>query len=305
MGEIKVDEKDIVEYIKAKKVVSWNDLTKTFRMTRQGIDYKLKKYVRIPSLNHNSKYFTLRQFIEEPDENGMWEYQGIKFSIHGRGPETIKFLIDHSEMGLTRKEIDAITGITSKTHLLKFTSRGEVMRLRDSYEFVYFSARESIRMRQIEKREEREGFHGITELEKVEPTREELKEIVDLLELKPGDYFLHRLEMVRRVKSGKSKVQVAKEMDCSPDTVRKACKLFETEGPKGLIIKRKRKPYKLTESVQVEILTEKAKHPDWTPEKIGKVLRERGIDISDATVRNYLKKRGLIGKKKLAPADEK
>jgi len=56
---------------------------------------------------------------------------------------------------------------------------------------------------------------------------EKPKEIHNLLELGEGDYLLRRLELVRRVKSRKSQAQVARELDCSPDTVRNTCKTFE------------------------------------------------------------------------------
>ena len=103
--------------------------------------------------------------------------------------------------------------------------------------------------------------------------------------------------MVRRVKSGESKAQVARELDCSPDTIRNACETFEKYGAKGLIITREYPKHKMTETVEKEILIIKAKHHKWSPEKIGTELRERNLDISDRSVRIFLEEIGLIQKK--------
>jgi len=119
----------------------------------------------------------------------------------------------------------------------------------------------------------------------------------NFLELNDGDYLLKRLEMVRRVKSGESKAQVARELDCSPDTIRNACETFEKYGAKGLIITREYPKHKMTETVEKEILIIKAKHHKWSPEKIGTELREQNLDISDRSVRIFLEEIGLIQKK--------
>lgn len=119
----------------------------------------------------------------------------------------------------------------------------------------------------------------------------------NFLELNDGDYLLKRLEMVRRVKSGESKAQVARELDCSPDTIRNACETFEKYGVNGLIITREYPKHKMTESVEKEILIIKAKHHKWSPEKIGTELREQNLDISDRSVRIFLEEIGLIQKK--------
>ena len=130
-------------------------------------------------------------------------------------------------------------------------------------------------------------------------SRPSIKEggISNFFELNDGDYLLKRLEMVRRVKSGESKAQVARELDCSPDTIRNACETFEKYGAKGLIITREYPKHKMTETVEKEILIIKAKHHKWSPEKIGTELRERNLDISDRSVRIFLEEIGLIQKK--------
>jgi len=58
--------------------------------------------------------------------------------------------------------------------------------------------------------------------------------------------------MVRRVKSGMSKAQVARELNCSPDTVRNSCETFEKYGAKGLIITREQSKRKMTDIVEKE-----------------------------------------------------
>jgi repressor of nif and glnA expression len=54
----------------------------------------------------------------------------------------------------------------------------------------------------------------------------------------------------------------------------------------------------MTENMEKKILVMKAKHPKWSPEKIGKILRERGLDISDRSIRTFLEENDLIDQKK-------
>ena len=99
-------------------------------------------------------------------------------------------------------------------------------------------------------------------------------------------------------KSGKKKAQVAREMKKDPATIGNILERFEEEGAKGLVIKRKRGAYKVTDDVEKLILAEKAKHPDAPSETIAENLKEGNIEVGEGSVRNVLKKYGIQDLKK-------
>ncbi|MGB7001773.1 MAG: helix-turn-helix domain-containing protein [Halobacteriota archaeon] len=184
--------------------------------------------------------------------------------------------------------------------LLKLLKEGKITRIKEGFDYIYLSAKPKVKRAQLENR----GLISQELLVEAQTSRlpEKPKEIHNLLELGEGDYLLRRLEIVRRVKSEKSQAQVARELDCSPDTVRNTGKTFEKNGAKGLVITRKKRPFKMTENMEKKILIMKAKHPKWSPEKIGKTLRECSHDISDRSIRTFFEENDLVDQKKKLPA---
>ena len=295
MRTSEITEEEVVTFFKKHRVVTWKELISHFKITRQSLLIKLKSHPHLTSLNHNHRYLALKQFIGETDQYGIWRYQGIAFSIHGNTPKTLTHLIHTSNCGLSTKQLEQITSVMCRGILLKLLKQGEITRIKEGFDYIYLSSEPEVRRSRLEKRG-LASYEVLVEAQVSRPSENE-GEISNLLELDDGDYLLKRLEMVRRVKSGKSKAQVARELDCSPDTVRNACETFEKDGAKGLIVTREQTKHKMTETVEKEILIIKAKHQKWSPEKIGTELRERNLDISDRSVRTFLEEVGLIQKK--------
>jgi transposase len=291
-----VTEEAVVVFFKKHRVVTWEQLTSHFGITRQALHRKIKKHSHLTSLNHNHRYLALKQFIGNTDQQGFWSYKGIIFSTHGNTAKTIPYLINASDRGLSTKQLEQITSVMCRGILLKLLKHGEITRIREGFDYIYLSSKPEMRRVQLENR----GLASQEHLVEVQALRasDEPEEIHSFFELDEDDYLLRQLEIVRRVKSGRSKAQVARELGCSPDTVRNTCKTFEKKGAKGLVITRKKRPYKMTENMEKKILIMKAKHPEWSPEKIGKTFRERGLDISDRSIRTFFEENDLVGQKK-------
>jgi len=266
MRTSKVTEEEVVTFFKKHRFVTWKQLTSHFGITRQALQKKLTKHPYLTSLNNNHQYLALKQFIGKTDQYGIWTYKGIVFSIHGNTPKkTLMHLIHSSNCGLSTKQLEQITSVMCRGILLKLLKQGEITRIKEGFDYIYLSSEPEVRRAQLEKK-------GLVSLEilveaQVSQASEKKEEICNLLELGEDDYFLRRLEMVRSVKSGRSKAQVGRELECSPDTVRNACETFEKYGAKGLIISREKSKYKMTDTVEREILIIKAKHHKWSPEK--------------------------------------
>jgi hypothetical protein len=254
----KVTEEEVVTFFKKQRVVTWKQLTSHFDITRPALQKKLKRNPHLTSLNHNRRYLALKQFIGETDQYGIWRYRGIVLSIHGNTPKTLSHLIHASNCGLSTKQLEQITSVMCRGILLKLLKQGEVTRIKEGFDYIYLSSEPEVRKSQLELR-------GLASQEvlveaQVSPPSEKKEDVYNLLELNDSDYLLKRLEMVRRVRSGENKAQVARELGCSPDTIRNACETFEKYGAKGLIITREKPKHKMTETVEREILIIKAKH---------------------------------------------
>jgi len=291
-----VSEEEVVAFFKKHGVVTWEQLTSYFGITRQALQRKIKGHAHRTSLNHNRRFLVLKQFIGKTNQHGIWSYRGIVFSIHGNTPQTVTRLIHNSECGLSTKQLEEITSVKCWGILLKLLKEGKITRIREGFDYIYLSSKPTVKRAQLENRGLASQEHSVEV--QIPQTSEEPEKIHSFFELGEGDYLLRRLEIVRRVKSGKSQTQVARELGCSPDTVRNTCKTFEKNGAKGLVITRKKRPSRMTENMEKKILVMKAKHPDWSPEKIGKSFRECDLDISDRSIRTFFEENDLVDQKK-------
>lgn len=291
----KVTKEEVVMFFKKHRVVTWEQLTSEFNITKQALQKKMAGHPHLTSLNQNRQYLALQEFIGETNQYGIWRHNGIVISIHGNTPKTLTHLINTSNCGLSTKQMEQITSVMCRSILLKLLKQGVVTRIKEGFNYIYLSAETDVRKSQLENRE-LEPLEILVEVHISQPSVKK-EEISNFLELNNEDYLLKRLEMVRRVKSGMSKAQVARELKCSPDTVRNAYKTFEKYGAKGLIITREQSKRKMTDIVEKEILVIKAKHHEWSPEQIGTQLREQNQDISDRSVRGFLEEVELIQKK--------
>lgn len=291
----KVTKEEVVMFFKKHRVVTWKQLTSQFNITKQALQKKMAGLPHLTSLNQNRQYLALEDFIGETNQYGIWRHNGIVISVHGNTPKTLTHLIHTSNCGLSAKQMEQITSVMCRGILLNLLKQGVVTRIKEGFDYIYLSAEPEVRRSQLEKR----GLTSQEILVEAQVSHPSMKkgEITNFLELNGEDYLLKRLEMVRLVKSGESKAQVARELDCSPDTVRNSCETFDKYGAKGLIITREQSKHKMTDIVEREILVIKAKHHEWSPEKIGTQLREQNLDISNRSVRVFLEDVELIQKK--------
>jgi len=91
-----VTEEEVVAFFKKHSVVTWEQLTSYFGITRQALQRKIKGYTRLTSLNHNRHFLVLKQFAGKTNQYGIWSYRGILFSIHGNTLETVTNRFDLS-----------------------------------------------------------------------------------------------------------------------------------------------------------------------------------------------------------------
>ena len=103
------------------------------------------KYYR--SYSHNGKWYTLRA-IPRFNRNGIWRYQKIGFSSHGNLTQTIVFLINKSQKGITAKQLADKLYYTCHAVLTNMYKAQLIDRVKHRGEFVYLSTDDKLSRRQ-------------------------------------------------------------------------------------------------------------------------------------------------------------
>ncbi len=114
---------------------------------------RLRSWHAHTSYNHNGTYYTLPQ-VAVFDNNGLWEWKGVRFSRHGNLRQTFTSLVAASRGGLGSSELGKILGMAPRSFLWHFRDIPGIRREKSGGEFVYFSDIPQVRDRQQRKRNE-------------------------------------------------------------------------------------------------------------------------------------------------------
>ena len=124
----------------AYKVISTKGLARHFSCSTRTIFRKLKGTGYLTSYNKNGEMLT---FPTTPDfdENGLWEYQGARFSAWKNLGPTIRALVEESHKGLTSNELGCLLDHHNvHHHLLDCVRKGQLVRTWLGSSSVYYSA---------------------------------------------------------------------------------------------------------------------------------------------------------------------
>lgn len=110
---------------------------------------KLKTISYQTSYSHSGKYYTLTK-IADFDSNGLWEFNSIYFSKHGKLAPTIENLVNSSPDGYFASELKQILQVFMHNELKKLHHQGKLKREQVGREFLYLSNR--IGDRQLQRR---------------------------------------------------------------------------------------------------------------------------------------------------------
>jgi len=114
----------------------------------------LKASGYLTSFTHGNRYYSLNE-IPKFDELGIWFFKGVGFSRNGRLKPTIIHLIENSVAGYSHDELRDILKTKSHNSLLQLASAKEIQRERVEKQFVYLSANENKRNKQLRERARR------------------------------------------------------------------------------------------------------------------------------------------------------
>ncbi len=99
----------------------------------------LKKWRAYTSYNKNGRYYVLPD-VPSFDPDGLWEYDGIRFSKHGNLKQTIVRFIDDAPEGMDASNISERLAFDAHSILSRLVRGAELRREKLAGRFVYFSA---------------------------------------------------------------------------------------------------------------------------------------------------------------------
>ncbi len=128
----------IKKLITLKKIVTLEEI-KSYLKThvRMTIIRRLRKLFYQTSYSHKGKYYTLDSISKFSDE-GLWNYNFVRFSKFGTLINTCYYFIKNSESGYTIKELQNKLYVNVKVPILQLFKNNKLYREKFTGEYVYF-----------------------------------------------------------------------------------------------------------------------------------------------------------------------
>jgi hypothetical protein len=99
----------------------------------------LKRIQAISSYNFAGKFHTLKS-IPDFDSNGLWQFEGKRFSVNGSLKATVRHLVTQSECGMTLAELQDVLKIKVQNTMLDLVNTAELQRKEVEGKYVYLGA---------------------------------------------------------------------------------------------------------------------------------------------------------------------
>jgi len=129
----------LLEYFKKEKIADLAELKQILGTNAtMTVLRKLRQLHYISSCSHSGKYYTIKQ-IAKFNANGLWRIRSVLFSRYKNLEQTIKKLIENSEIGLTARDLEKELSLKPNEVLLKLVNNKDVSRKKLSGKYVYFS----------------------------------------------------------------------------------------------------------------------------------------------------------------------
>jgi hypothetical protein len=151
LGDL-MDTKIVMKTFRSRKVLTLEKLTSLLGHSIRTTRRFLKQQNALTSINRNARFYTLPD-LPKFDSNGIWQYRGIFFSLHGNLRQTILQLILRSDAGLTANEIIRMVGLSGNSPFVStFKDVEAITREEHRSGYIYFAQNAKIYKRQKNKR---------------------------------------------------------------------------------------------------------------------------------------------------------
>lgn len=115
---------------------------------RRTVFRKLEQLEYQTSYSHRGRFYTLDE-LAEFDEQGLWSWQEVCFSVHGTLVETAAALVNDAQVGYFVDELDNLLRVGTKDVLRKLAREGRVARKVIDGRFLYCAAATERRRQQL------------------------------------------------------------------------------------------------------------------------------------------------------------
>jgi hypothetical protein len=139
----------IAELLRTQKIATMPELMRALGSNaRRTVFRKLTELAYRTSYSHRGRYYTLDE-VAQFDEQGVWSYQDVWFSVHGTLLSTCAALVDGAECGHYVEELDNVLHVATKDALRKLVRDGRLYRERLAGQLLYCTADSGRRHQQV------------------------------------------------------------------------------------------------------------------------------------------------------------
>jgi len=163
------------------------------------------------SYSHAGRYYTLIG-IPQFDADGLWQFEGVHFSVYGSLKMTVRHLVDVADAGQTHLELQLRLGVRVHNALLELVQDRHIGRELLGGQYLYVNTDLKIASAQIGARKERER-NNILEPEKVACSMviEVLLEIIQGARIRPDAEVIAARLAARGISATSSSVRAILE----------------------------------------------------------------------------------------------
>lgn len=128
----------ITSFKENKLIQTYSDLETISGCKDRTLQRKIKKCKLLASYNKNSKFYTLPT-LAVFNEFGIWQHQGVYFSMQGNLYQTLVYLVDESTKGYTSCELVQIVQVKTNDALRVLANQKRLQREKHNSYYVYYS----------------------------------------------------------------------------------------------------------------------------------------------------------------------
>jgi len=122
----------------SEKILTSVRLAKLLASSERTARRRLKEWHAYRSYNMNGRYYVLPS-IAKFDSSGMWKWKDVLFSSHGNLKETLLWLLDHADAGLSAAEVSDTLDLPAYRFLSQCHKDWKIPRKKSQGIYIYFS----------------------------------------------------------------------------------------------------------------------------------------------------------------------
>jgi len=152
MRPINIKTETVIKLFENIPVLTMDKLTAELNCSHMTVFRKLCELHYFSSYTHKGKYYTLSQ-VAHFNSNGLWEYQGIRFSLYGNLKKTVLQFVNYSQAGYSADELGKLLVVRVNNSLFALIAEHQLVRCSYGRKYIYFSRDDETRKLQQETRE--------------------------------------------------------------------------------------------------------------------------------------------------------